>query len=433
LGEKRAEKLNQIKALADVAKERDLTPEQDTQYNSLKSEIEGINKRMGILNEEAQRAAESAVVVGGFQTGESSKSEERNIEKYSFMKVLRAAANRKPLEGLEREMSQEAETELRNAGATPNGGGYLIPLVALRNIQKRDNTATGGSPAGVEGGYNVQTDVNGYITALREQSRVIQLGARYIPGAIGNIQIPRENAVYSASWKDGENATTAEKTPTYEKVSLSPKRLGGFVDVSNQLLVQTSGAFENYIRQQIMQGQAEGIDIAAIEGSGSTGEPYGILNTTGIGSVVGGTDGAAPDRDDLVDLWKAVAQEKGLQGSLHYLSNPKVFAKLAKTKTDSGSGIFVLDQNKSFMGYNFGVSNHVPSDLDKGTSTGVCSAIIFGNFQDLMITQWGGMEILVDPYTQALTGLTRMIVNTYADLAVLRPKSFAAMKDATTT
>jgi HK97 family phage major capsid protein len=331
-------------------------------------------------------------------------------------------------------MSEEAEKEMRAVGATPSGGAYNIPLLVLRNakIQKRDSTATGGSPAGVEGGYTVATELKGYIEALQEISRVTDLGAQFIPGAVGNIDMPRENAVYTAGWKDGENATTAEKNSTYQKVSLTPKRLGGFIDVSNQLLAQSAVGFENRLRMQIMIGQALGIDKGAINGSGSTGEPTGILQTSGIGSVLGGTNGAAPDRDDLIDLWNEVAIDSALQGSLAYLSNPKVFSKLAKTKTDSGSGIFVLDSSKEFMGYRFGVSNNVPSNLDKGSSTGVCSAIIFGNWNDLMITQWGGLEILVDPYTQALTGLTRMVVNSFTDLAVLRPSSFAAMKDATT-
>lgn len=438
LKDERGAKLKEMDALVEsitIKEARAFNADEQKKYDAFKTEIESINQRLAVLEEKEKRDAATAAPM--YNTGESrsdvSQSEQKDLDKYSFLKVARNVANKKPLDGLEAEMNQEAEREMRQAGATPSGAGYAIPLVVLRHskIQKRDMTATGGT--GTEGGHNVQTEVKGYIEALREESRVISLGADFVPGAVGNIQMPRENAVYTASWKDGENATTAEKNPTYTKVDLTPKRLGGYIDVSNQLLAQTAPGFEARIRNQIMIGQALGIDAGAINGSGSSGEPTGILNTSGIGSVVGGTDGAAPDRDDLVDLWKAVGVAKGLRGSLHYLSNPQAFAKLAKTKTDTGSGIFVLDQNKQFMGYNFAVSTNVPSTLDKGTATGVCSAIIFGNFNDLMITQWGGVEIIVDQYTQALTGLTRMVVNTFTDLAVLRAGSFAAMKDALTT
>ena len=439
LKEERAARFKELDAMVELmTKEaRAFKAEEQTKYDGLKGDVESINQRLAVLEEKEKRDAATAVPM--YNTGETrkevSEKEQRDFDSYSFLKICRQAANRKPLDGFEAEMNQEAEKEVRSAGATPSGAGYAIPLLVLRNskIQKRDNTATGGSPAGVEGGYTVQTELKSYIEALQETSRVTLLGAEFITGAVGNIDMPRENAVYSAGWKNGENATTAEKNPTFTKVSLTPKRLGGYIDVSNQLLAQSAVGFENRIRRQIMIGQALGIDAGAINGAGSSGEPTGILQTSGIGSVVGGTDGAAPDRDDLIDLWKEVAVDKALLGSLAYLSNPQVFAKLAKTKTDSGSGIFVLDKNKDFMGYNFGVSTNVPSTLDKGTATGVCSAIIFGNWNDLMITQWGGMEILVDPYTQALTGLTRMVVNTFTDLAVLRPASFAAMKDALTS
>lgn len=439
LNEERGIKNKELDDLVDIMtkEKRAFKADEQTKYDAIKSEIEGIAQRIAVLKEKELRDSQTGFNVTGAKSDDVSKKEEREIEKYSFLKVLSGAANRRSLDGLEREMSEEAVKEIRAAGGTPSGGAYNIPLLVLERskvkMQKRDNTATGGSPAGVEGGYTVATELKSYIEALQETSRVTALGAEFITGAQGNIDMPRENAVYTAGWKNGENATAAEKNPTYTKVSLTPKRLGGYVDISNQLLVQSAVGFENRIRRQIMIGQALGIDAGAINGSGLTGEPTGILQTNGIGSVLGGTNGAAPDRDDLIDLWKEVAVDKALLGSLAYLSNPQVFAKLAKTKTDSGSGIFVLDQAKEFMGYNFGVSTNVPSTLDKGTATGVCSAIIFGNWNDLMITQWGGMEILVDPYTQALTGLTRMVVNTFTDLAVLRPQSFAAMKDALTT
>jgi HK97 family phage major capsid protein len=440
LKEERAGKIKQMDGLIDKAEaeKRNLSTEEDGTYKSLQSEVDGYTERLSRLEEKQKRemaeAAQKGSVVSPvtFDTQTDSEGEKRDISKFSFGKLFRAAANRSQLDGIEGEMMKEAQQEMQRAGASPSAGGYQIPLVVLRNTQIKKENRDMSATTTTAGGHNVATDLVGYIEALREVSRVTQLGADFQTGAVGNIDMPRENAIFTPGWTATENANSSESSPTYTKVTFTPKRLAGYMDVSNQLLLQTAPGFENRLRNQMITGQGEAIDIGAINGAGSSGEPEGILQTSGIGSVVGGTDGAAPDRDDLLDLWTAVANAKGLSGNLNYLSNPKAFSKLAKTKTDSGSGLFILDKSKEFMGYNFGVSNNVPSNLVKGSSGAVCSAIIFGNFSDLMIVQWGGLEILVDPYTQAIAGLTRMHVNSFVDIHVLRPASFAAMKDALT-
>jgi HK97 family phage major capsid protein len=438
LSEQRAAKAQEMQAIIDKAatENRGLTEAEQKQYDQIAGERDRLKKTIEMVEEsETELRKKPALPIS--PTGERkdvSEQEERDISKFSFMKVVRAAANQGKMDGLEEEMAQEARNEMQHAGVSSTAI-YQIPLMVLQRakvrVEKRDVDATSGG--GTAGGYNVATELRGYIDALRESSRVTALGAEYITGAVGNIDMPRENAVFTPGWRATENAAASESSPTYTKVTFTPKSLTGYIDVSNQLLAQAAIGFEARLRNQLLQGQGEAIDQGAINGSGSSGQPEGILNTSGIGSVVGGTNGAAPDRDDLVDLITELGIDKALRGALAYLSTPQVFGKLAKTKTDSGSGIFVLDQMRSFMGYPFAVSNNVPSNLDKGTSTGVCSAIIFGNFNDLMIVQWGGLEILPDPYTQRVNNLTRIHVNSYVDIHALRAVSFAAMKDALTT
>ena len=93
--------------------------------------------------------------------------------------------------------------------------------------------------------------------------------------------------------------------------------------------------------------------------------------------------------------------------------------------------MYLWDQRDSGLnGYNAEVSTNVPSDLDKGTSTGVCHAMIFGNWEDLLIGQWGGLDLVVDPYTKAKNAQIELVVNSWWDIAVRHPESFAAMQDA---
>jgi len=179
----------------------------------------------------------------------------------------------------------------------------------------------------------------------------------------------------------------------------------------------------------------EAIEDKSITGDGTNDTPTGIINTSGIGSVVGGDNGAAPDWADIINLEKEVAVDNADIGSLAYLTNPKVRAKLKTTALDSGSGLFVWGNDRSYPlnGYAAGVTTLVPSNLTKGTSSEVCSAIIFGNFADLLIGQWGGMEVLLDPYTKALNYQYQLIINVLADIGVRNAESFSAMLDALTT
>ena len=151
--------------------------------------------------------------------------------------------------------------------------------------------------------------------------------------------------------------------------------------------------------------------------------PEGILNTSGIGAVELGTDGAAITWDAVVNLEREVEVDNALGGKLSYLTNAATRAALKTVKKDTGSGIYLLDSlmgegPATVNGYPLVVSNNVPSDLTKGSGTSL-SALIFGNFNDIVIGQWGGIEVLVDPFTQATTAVTRYVINSFFDVAVL--------------
>ena len=250
--------------------------------------------------------------------------------------------------------------------------------------------------------------------------------------------IPRQTASSTAYWL-AENANITESQQAFDQVTLSPKTVGAFTDYSRQLLLQSSIDIEGFIRMDISRALALAIDLAAINGSGASNQPRGIMQTAGIGSVAGGTNGLAPTWDHVVQLESAIANPNAAVGRTAYLTNSKVRGKLRTTQRFSGTdGMSVWPDALDSAGFSVvaghpaGVSNQVPSNLTKGTSSGVCSAILFGNWQDLLIGMWGGLDLLVDPYTGGLAGTRRVIAMQSVDVSVRHPESFAAMLDALT-
>jgi len=226
-----------------------------------------------------------------------------------------------------------------------------------------------------------------------------------------------------------------ESQPAFDQVSLTPNTVGGFTDYTRKMLLQSTPDIEFLVRSDLATTVATEIDRVAINGSGTGAEPTGILNTSGIGSVAGGTNGAAPTWANIVDLESAVANSNADVAALGYLTNSKVRGKLKQTEKASSTGQFVWGGDTAepglglLNGYQAGVSNNVPSNLSKGTGTNL-SAIIFGNFADLLIGQWGILDLLVDPYTFSSTGTVRVVALQDVDVSVRHAESFAAMLDA---
>jgi hypothetical protein len=164
-----------------------------------------------------------------------------------------------------------------------------------------------------------------------------------------------------------------------------------------------------------------------------------FINTTGIGAVVcGDPDGAAPTWADIVALETEVAVDNADIGSLAYLTNAKMRGKLKATDmgTDTGKMVWPADvpvERQIVNGYRAAVSNQVPSNIEKGGSGTTLSAMIFGNWADLVIAMWGTLELTVDPYTHSTSGAVRVVALQDIDIGVRHAESFAAIEDAVTT
>ncbi|MDY6790531.1 MAG: phage major capsid protein [Thermodesulfobacteriota bacterium] len=350
---------------------------------------------------------------------------------FSFIRLIRALADPKDAKlaeeaGFELECSRAVADKIKKA---PRGA--FIPWDVMLHGQRDLNTT--------DDAALVATNLlaGSFIDVLRNKMVVKLAGARILDGLIGNVAIPKKTAGASVYWvAEGITENPTESEASYGTVSLSPKTVGTYTEITRQMLLQSTPAIEMLTRDDLAVAVALGIDLAALHGTGVSNQPTGIAATSGIGSVAGGANGLAPTDDHIIDLETEVAIDNADLGALAYITNAKVRGKLKKTDigTDTGQRVWDRQSPKSPLnGYPAHVTNQVKSDLDKGTSTGVCSAIFFGNWSDLLIGMWGALDILVDPYTYSKSGglLVRALQD--VDTAVRHAESFSAMLDALTT
>ena len=213
---------------------------------------------------------------------------------------------------------------------------------------------------------------------------------------------------------------------------MTPKRVAITMSYTRDLLRQTSRDVEAMVINELTNAHAVALERAAISGTGS-GQPLGILNTPGIGAVAVGANGGPITWKQVVELETAVNDKNAYPGNRAYLTNAKVIGAMKTTEMATGSGRFLLDPNAGSIvnGYPITWTGLVPSNLTKGSTSSKCSALIFGNWSDLWIGQWGGIDIVVDPYTAKRTAEIEITINAYHDVKVVRPESFAAVKDIT--
>ncbi len=310
--------------------------------------------------------------------------------------------------------------------------GFFLPT----DLQVRAPLSTTVPAAG---GAAVQTTIYPLIELLRNRMMVRNMGASVFSGLSGNVAFPRQTAAATLYWT-GEvpGADVTESEATFDQAVLTPKTAQATTAYSRQLLAQASIDIESFVRNDLVRINALGLDLAAINGSGSANQPRGILNQTGIGSVAGGTNGLAPGWSHVVGLESAVAIANADLGELGYLTNTPVRGKLKQVQKatyldfiwkDAPGGNGIGEMN----GYKAGASNQVPANLTKGTSVGVCSAILFGNWTELLIGEWGVLELITDPYAQKKKGNIEVTSFIMADINVRHAVSFAAMVDALTT
>ncbi len=367
-----------------------------------------------------------------FASDHISDKERKEVAKFSFHRAIneyiRKGNSMDNVDGLEGEMHKEAEKERSLVGVSGSRvKGIGVPLMVLENSRiSRASTGQNVTTA-ADGGNLVQDEPYMFIESLKNALVITGLGARFLTGLIGNLPLLRGGS-FSAAWvAEGSNVSFTKEA--FSKATLIPKNLMVAGALSKQLLVQTANVAEMMIRDELIAALAQGIQNAAINGSGTGAEPIGILNTSGIGSVALGTDGAAIDWANIVKLETEIAQDNVI-GDIAYLTNAKVRGKLKTTLKSTGVAGYIWENNE-VNGYRAAMTNAVPSNLTKGTGTGL-SAIIAGVWNQLFIGMWGGLDIVVDQFTRADYNEIKLVFSEFADVELRNNETFSASKDVLT-
>ena len=426
LKQERASLIEQAQGLVDAAKteKRELTTEEETSFDAFMAQRQGLDSKItraeGIEENQKRGAQLAGVIVGGSEFREHDKMKAT----YDFHKAIRSQMPNGVLDGVEKEIHEETQKRALEAGVAISG--LAVPT---NFTEKRADGQTVTQDSGNYGGNLVATDLQSPIEFLKPTPIVESLGARFMGNLQGNLKFPTNDGGISGAW-EGEVATTNNSKNAYGSKEMKPNRYAVAALISLQNLMQSSIDLQMFTVQDIRNVVANAIDVAAINGpAGSATVPEGILNTTGIGSVVGGTNGATPTWAHVVDLETSIYQNNADAANMAYLINPGTKGKLKTTKHEAGDLGYLMTPSNEINGYKVGVSNHVPSNLDKGTSSGVANAAIFGDFSQLLIGQWAFLDLTVDNISKKKDGYVEIVVNTFIDTLIRQPKAFAAVKD----
>ena len=333
---------------------------------------------------------------------------EKEARNFSFMKVIRALS-----EPTDKRAHEAAAFEFEASRAAADKLGkntdkFVIPADVLTRAM---NTKTTGAASGDTGGYGIATTLEAasFIDILRSRATIMQLGTT-MGGLVGNVDIPKQVAAAQGYWL-GEDADATESNLELGQIHLSPKTVAAYSEITRKLMVQSSLDVEALVRVDLAKALALTMDKAGYYGTGSDHQPLGIVNQSGVNAVA--FTNTQPTFAELVAMETQIALDNADVGSMAYVGNA-AFRGHAKTalKFDGIAGT-IWEQGNTVNGYRTEITNQVNN-----------GDIVMGNFSDLLIGLWGGLELMVDPYTHSKKGRLRVVVFQDVDFALRRTQSF---------
>jgi HK97 family phage major capsid protein len=360
---------------------------------------------------------------------------QKETERFSLWKLVASLAA--PTDNLLKRAAG-FEVECCQAAGSGTHGMYALPAeISGIGVQQLGSTMATETAGGFLRGKNVSAEVIGN---LRPNGALFELATKVENLLPGDHILPRFDSSLAGGWvRDDEDAP--DSTPDYGALFLTAKTAAARTTLSRSFLNQGAAGAEVAVRTHLQRALTDLVEAALWSGQGGRWTPLGILATSGIGSVLGGENGAAPTWSNLVALETALAEDDACTGRLALVTNAKVRSVLKQTcrvAGDSASGFcwgpFPGSADPAIgmaNGYSAHVSNACPSTLTKGNRTD-CSPCLMGNFEDLIVAIWGGIEISVDPYSSK-AGAVELTAFMDVDSALRHPESFAAMQDCLTT
>lgn len=330
----------------------------------------------------------------------------QETKRYSVLRAIRALVDKDWTHaGFERECHNEI-LKRAGLGEAPNNGFY-IPM----EVQKRDMTV--GTSA--NGGYLVATDnlASSFIDLLRNRALLARLGATMIPGLQGNVTVPKQTAGGTGYWLTNEATAITESQQTLGQLPLTPKNLGAYTEISRQLMLQSSPAADGLVMNDLAKVLALAIDLAGFEGTGTAGQPTGISGTAGIGSVTGTSLALA----GIVEFQTDVASSNALAANCAYVTTPSVAGLLATRQRFASTDTPLWEGNI--------LDGKVMGFTAASTLQLTAASMIFGDFSQVVIGEWGMLEIALNPYANFTAAITGVRAIQTVDVGVRVPGAFS--------
>lgn len=419
----RTVRLEAQRSLVEKAKiaNREMSTEENASFDAAQIEIDALDasvtRSLQIEANELRMVQNGAFRVAGQGTDGGEEKEKNAIAKrFSIVRAIRLAHPGQKMDGIEKEVHEMGLAESRSAGvSTDSDTGFALPL----SMMKRATQQTVSQDAAAFGGALVQNNAPVLVDAFRPKLFLESLGAKFLTGLSGG-DVPLIVDSDFAMEFLAEGAALTPQKRQYAGPSLSPKRAGGAVDISNRLLLQSSLDVENMIMNGLINGFSQLLEGAAINGAGGVA-PTGLLSYAGVLSSA--TVASASASYALVlELQALIESNNATEESLGYLMSPKLKSILKQLRIDAGSGIMAF-RDGLLDGY-----KAVSTSLVPALASGANLPLIYGDFSQMTIGQWGAVNIKVNPYSADLSDSVRLTLNTHADMQIANPKAFAISK-----
>jgi HK97 family phage major capsid protein len=402
--------------------------ERETREKELRriQEIMKIGENFGMITE-AQTACREEVSVDAFrkQILETLKTQktidtkaaeldipEKDKKKYSLSNVFRALILNDPNQApFEYEISRELEKKFERKPQ-----GIFIPhdVMVGDMIQHAARTLTAASG----GASVVGTDhlAGSFIELLRARVVLQRMGVLTLTGLQGDVSIPRQTGAATGGWLSSETAAAVETDQSFDSVTLTPKNAYADTKFSRQLLLQANPSIEGLVLADLIAVMARVIDLGGINGSGASGQPTGLLNTSGVGTVDGTSIGWAGVVEFETDVGESNADDLA---SLYWLMRPSVRGLMKTRNKDAGSGIFVMENN---------MMNGYPSEI---TTQMPVNNLVFGAFSQMIMGFWGVLDLLINPFLYANNRYVAIHSTQTTDIGVRHAAAFSKSTNVT--
>ena len=329
----------------------------------------------------------------------------KEAKRYSIRKVLNHLADPANVQK-QRDAAFELEVSKDIANrAEHEPQGVLLPGMAMRDL-------TAGTPT--DGAELVATNLlaSSFIDVLRNRTKVLMLGAMPLEGLVGDVAIPRKTSGSAGGWIATEGADSAQSEPQFDQVTMTPRTVGAYAEYTRQLLKQSTPSIDGIVQDDLQKALALAIDLAALEGSGAAGQPTGLRNQTGVLTSTIAAAGV-PTWVEIVEFETDVASANADVENMAWITRAEVRGSMKTTLKSAGVSGYIMEGNE-VNGYRAEISQQAAAN-----------GIYFGDWSQILIGMWGGLDLLVDPYSNSLSGTVRVVALQSADVAVRHPEAFA--------